>query len=88
MKVAPRYTLFTLFKLLYTALNVACMPIYILLEKVKTLLEWADELLSKMLDGLEWILVSENGLFLTLGSGIPVPKRESKTTSEYKHTHN
>ena len=60
MKVAPRYTLFTLFKLLYTALNVACMPIYILLEKVKTLLEeWANELLSKMLDGLEWILVSE-----------------------------
>ena len=64
IEVAPCYTLF---KLLYTALNVACMPIYILLEKVKTLLEWADELLSKRLDGLESILLSENGLFLTLG---------------------
>ena len=46
--------------------NLKSVPTYILLEKVKTLLEWADELLSKILDGLEWILVSENGLFLTL----------------------
>ena len=38
----------------------AQLPTYILLEKVKTLLEeWANQLLSKMLDGLEWILVKE-----------------------------
>ena len=55
MMVAPRYTLLTpfslfkLFKLLYTALTVACIvPIYILLGKVRTLLERADELLVKM----------------------------------------
>ena len=31
------------------------MPRYVVLEKVRTLLEWADELLSKMLDGVcEW----------------------------------
>ena len=31
------------------------MPIYKLLGKVRTLLEWSDELLSKMLDGVgEW----------------------------------
>ena len=41
------------------------------------LLEWADELLSKILDGLEWILVSENGLFLTLGSGTSSARNEN-----------
>ena len=63
MEEALRYTVFTLFplfkpltlfilsKLLYTAQTVACMPMPILLGKVRTLLEWADELLSKMLDG-------------------------------------
>ena len=56
MGVAPRYTLLKLlrllsllklFKLLYTALTVACMPCcpYVLLGKVRTLLEWADELI-------------------------------------------
>ena len=35
-----------------TALTGACMPIYILLGKVRTLLEWADTLLSKM---WEWM---------------------------------
>ena len=53
------------------------MHAYILLGRVKTLLEWADELLSKMLDGLEWILVSENGLFLTLGSGTSSAQNEN-----------
>ena len=32
------------------------MPIYIL-GKVRTLLEWADGLLSKMLDGLDWMVI-------------------------------
>ena len=54
MEVAPRYTLptlftlFILFELLYTAETVTCMPVYILLGKFRTLLEWADEPLSKM----------------------------------------
>ena len=58
MNVAPCYTLltlFTLFKLLYTAVAYVCL--YILLEKVRTLLEWIDELLSKKwdgVDGVEW----------------------------------
>ena len=45
-------TLFILFKLLYTAQTEACMPLPILLGKVRTLLEWADALLSKK---LEWM---------------------------------
>ena len=36
-------TLFILFKLLYTAQTVTCVPVYILLGKVRTLLEWADD---------------------------------------------
>ena len=52
-------SLFKLLKLLYTAKTLACMPIYI----VRTLLEWAEELLGKMsdwtgLDGLEWSRVN------------------------------
>ena len=58
MEVAPRYTLlklftlytlytlftlFTLFKLLYTAQTVACMPMYLVLGRGGTLVEWADE---------------------------------------------
>ena len=43
------FTLFILLNLLYTAKKQSCM--YILYEKVKTLLEWADALLSKM---FEW----------------------------------
>ena len=31
------------------------MPIYILLGKVRTLFEWIDELLSKMLDWTGWM---------------------------------
>ena len=60
IKVAPRYklltllTLFKLLKLLYTAKILACMHIYIYLGKVRTLLELADGLLSKML-GDGWI---------------------------------
>ena len=38
-----------------TAFTVACMPIYILLGKVRTLLEWADALLSKCWTGVEWM---------------------------------
>ena len=41
MEVAPRYTvltLFILFKLLYAAYTVACMPIYILLMKSDVML--------------------------------------------------
>ena len=64
MEVAPHYTLlslftlftlFLLFKLLYS--SIACMyaymPIYIdyIIGRVRTLLKWADGLLSKMLDG-------------------------------------
>ena len=51
--ITKRYTLFTLFKLLYTAQTVACLPIYILLGKVRTLLEEAEGLLSKMLDWVD-----------------------------------
>ena len=48
------FTLFLLFKLLYTAYKVACMPIYIIRE-VKNTIGSAVELLSKMGDdGLEW----------------------------------
>ena len=51
MKVTAYNTLFTLFillKLLFTALTEhVSLCLYILLQKVKTLLEWADELLSK-----------------------------------------
>ena len=49
MDVTPRYTLltlFTLFKLIYTAKTVASTPVYILLGIVSMPLEWADELLS------------------------------------------
>ena len=47
------FSLFILFKLLYTAETAACM-----LGKVTTLVEWADELLSKMLEwnGLDWVI--------------------------------
>ena len=38
-----------------TALTIACMPIYILLGKVRTLLEWADALLSKMWEWTGWV---------------------------------
>ena len=62
MELAPRFMLFslltlltwfilltwfTLLKLLYTAQTVACMPIYILLGKVRTLWETGNELLIK-----------------------------------------
>ena len=59
MDVAPCYTLFTLFtlfilfKLFYTAYSGMFACISILLRKVETLLEWADGLLSKMLDWAE-----------------------------------
>ena len=59
MKVALSYKLLTLFipffllKLLYTALNVPSLPIYIV-GKVKTLLQWADELLRKKW-GDQWV---------------------------------
>ena len=55
MEVVLRYTLFTLFplfrpltlfilsKLLYTAQTVACMPMYLVLGRGGTLVEWADE---------------------------------------------
>ena len=55
MEVALRFTMFTLFplfrsltlfmlsKLLYTAQTVACMPMYLVLERGRTLVEWADE---------------------------------------------
>ena len=46
------FTLFILIKQLYTALTVACMPKYILLRKIGTLLDLADEPRSKMLG--EW----------------------------------
>ena len=42
------FTLLTLFRLLYTGKKLACKPI----RKVRTLLEWADELLSKMCERL------------------------------------
>ena len=60
--MAPRYkllalltwfTLFILLKLLYTATTLACMPVYIV-RKVRTLLEWPVELLSKMWTG--WVM--------------------------------
>ena len=59
MSVAPHHTLlslFILFKLLYTASTVAYMPIYILSGKLRTQLEWADRLLSKMLDGMDVLM--------------------------------
>ena len=45
-------SLFILFKLLFTAEAVACMPIYIVREG--TLLEWAIELLSKKWEWTGW----------------------------------
>ena len=55
MEVAPRYTLSTLFTLLTLSIlfevfftAYACMPRYILLGKVRTQLDWADQLLNKM----------------------------------------
>ena len=55
MEIAPRCTPFTLFMLsksLSLPLQLCVCP-YILLGKVRTLLEWADELLSKMLDWMD-----------------------------------
>ena len=37
------YTVDTVYTVIYTAETVACMPMYILLEKVRTLLEAVDE---------------------------------------------
>ena len=70
MDLAPRYTAFTvytvctiqtvlhclLFKLLYTALTIACMPncLYILLRKARTPLEWADEQWANVGWWMEW----------------------------------
>ena len=42
------FTLLTLLRLLYTGKKLACKPI----RKARTLLEWADELLSKMCERL------------------------------------
>ena len=55
------------------------MYAYILLGKVKTLLEWADELLSKMLDGLEWILVSEMTFSSLSVRALQCSKRKSQS---------
>ena len=66
MEEALRYTVFTLFplfkpltlfilsKLLYTAQTVACMPMYLVLGRGGTLVEWADEQWAKcwVMDGL------------------------------------
>ena len=52
------FTLFILFKPLYTAVHCfnLSMYIHVLLGKVRTLLEWADTLLSKKWgDVLEWV---------------------------------
>ena len=37
------YTVDTVYTVIYTAETVACMPMYILLQKVRTLLEAVDE---------------------------------------------
>ena len=47
MDIAWHYTLLTLLTLFSLKQQHVCL--YILLGKVRTLLEWADELLSKML---------------------------------------
>ena len=66
MEGALRYTLFTLFplfrsltlfmlsKLIYTAQTVACMPMYLVLGRGRTLVESADEQCAKcwVMDGL------------------------------------
>ena len=51
LTIMTLFTLFILFKLLYIAETVACMPIFIMLGKVRTLMEWADGVMSKMLAG-------------------------------------
>ena len=51
--VFPVYTVYSV----QTALQYlnSSMYAYILLGKVRTVLEWADGLLSKMFDGLDWV---------------------------------
>ena len=61
MEVAPRYTLLTLLTLftlftLFTLLKQQHVCLYILLGKVRTLLEWDDGLLSKKWDRMEWVI--------------------------------
>ena len=64
MEVSPRYTLLYTVHTAYTVYMVCTaycvillkqyhVCLYILLAKVTTLLEWADGLMSKMLDGLD-----------------------------------
>ena len=43
----------------FLCLNI-CMYVYMLLAKARTLLEWADEILSKMLDGR----IGDRGVYL------------------------
>ena len=60
MEVSPRYTLLNTVHTAYTVYTVCTaycvilhVCLYILLAKVTTLLEWADGLMSKMLDRLD-----------------------------------